>query len=144
MPLSLGCDASVTGPDDLLSVRLAVTPVTVAPGDSLIARLTLVNDTRLPVALGSPNGCLALPEVHQDGSPVRVEGTGLLCSAAFTTHVVPARDSLVREFRLRAAVDADLGVGAPHTDLPTGVYDLRMDFQVSLTDPVTVFTVGPA
>ena len=142
LPLALGCEHGPTQVDESLSVRLDVTPATVAPGDSLVARLTLTNTDGAPVELSSPNGCLALPEVHRGGTPIRIQGTALGCFAALTTHVVPARDSLVREFRLRAAVDADQYIEPVDTTLAEGVYELWMNFQVFLPDPVAVFTVA--
>lgn len=134
------CQSSLAGPEAIAS-DLHLNATEVSFGESFIVTLKLQNTTDRNVTLRSPMGCVALPSVYRDAERLDWDGTALGCTAAVTSWVVPARDSMVVAFELRAALRGGTDPFDYEVEPEPGVYEVRMETYVLLPDLSAEFLV---
>lgn len=119
-------------PSDLQTLFF-VEPSMVEPGDTLEARLSILNPTSCTITLFGGSSCVAQLRVFRGHEQVVMEWTGWGCFGPPPDGFpVEARDSLVRVYRFVAKV---AGHPPAHWVLaPPGVYTLVADMQVQLPD----------
>lgn len=130
-----------TGTVDDLRVDFRITPAAVQAGDSMRARLVIVNPTRDTISLHSGSSCVATLDALKDGNRLDMEGTAFGCLTVVMTFPIPPRDSLTRTFNLVARLREDKSPWRYIVPPPPGVYRLRAAMQVQLPDAHVQFEV---
>jgi len=109
--LVAGCNDSFVGAENAATAEVdglllqLLAPDTVAPADSFEVRFVVQNRTGEDVAVTTPSGCLVVPRVTDGtGERVPLKGTGILCTAAITTHEIPAGGAVNRNFDMQAVL----------------------------------------
>jgi len=125
--------------DPGLVVGLAA-PDTVTVGEAFTVRFTVQNTTGETVDITTSSGCLALPSVVEFyGERVPFVGTSLGCTAAITTHTIPAGEALTQTFDLRASLSGS----DSETAASPGPYTVQANFNWSIGgNEVSLSTLG--
>lgn len=122
------------GTDDLI-FRLTLGSRTLHSGETLTARLSIVNVTNGAVELISGCGTLAYILVHRGGEYVALDGTVEGCRPMIGKFQIAPGDSLVNLHEIRPTIR---GQGAA----PRGTYTLRAQLHVQgIPDLVQQFTI---
>ena len=136
-----GACAEPVGTISDLRVDFRVQPSAVASGDSLIARLTIINPTDDSIKLFSGSSCVTTLDAFRDNTRVDLRGTAFGCRTVVSTFVIPPRDSLVMTFDLVAMLREQQPPWQYVTPPPPGIYQLRAAMQVGMPDQFASFEV---
>lgn len=141
--LPLVACADAVGTVDDLRVAFRVQPTVVQNGDSMVARLAIVNPTADTITLSSGSGCVITLDVLKDGQRVDMEGSTWACTTAVTYFRIAPRDSLVSAHDLVALLREDQSPWRYVKPPASGVYQVRAAMQVNLPDEYAEFQVIP-
>jgi hypothetical protein len=126
-----------------LRISFRVTPNVVQAGDSMTAKLVVINPTANSVTISSGSSCVATIDALHNEQRVDLKGSGFGCLTVVSYFVVPARDSLVTTFHLEAMLQEQQAPWRYVIPPPAGSYQLRALVQVRLPDQYAEFQVAP-
>jgi hypothetical protein len=126
-----------------LRIDFRVVPNIVEAGDSMTAKLVIINPAANSVTISSGSSCVATLDALSNEQRVDLDGTAFGCLAVVSYFVIPPRDSLVRTFVLVAMLREQQSPWRYVIPPPSGLYHMRARVQVGLPDQTVDFQVTP-
>lgn len=136
--LLTGCSLELVTPGpntdglpDGLEISLVVTPNEVSQHAPFHVRFTATNTTAEPMQIVTSHGCLVTPAVFRNGQRLPFAGSGVLCTAAITTHTFLPGETKAFEWVLRAELYAQHDGDVEGAPAPRGTYAVRVEFDIA-------------